>query len=64
MPGRCGALGAAGDRADLKAAGAMVRMAEEIAPDPSWAERYDRMMPIYARLYAAAQGFYDDLDAC
>lgn len=41
----------------------MVRMAEEIAPDPSWAERYDRMMPIYARLYAAAQGFYDDLDA-
>ena len=66
----CGIVGAAmlasvaaGDRADLRAAGAMVRMAEEIAPDPAWAERYDRMMPIYARLYGAAQGFYDDLDA-
>ena len=35
----------------------------EITPDPAWAERYDRMMPIYERLYRGAQAFYADLDA-
>ena len=33
------------------------------AADAAWTARYDRMMPIFARLYAAAQAFYDDLDA-
>lgn len=66
----CGVMGAAmlaavasGDRADLKEAGAMVGMAAEILPDPAWAERYDRMMPIYNRLYETSQGLYDALDA-
>lgn len=60
---KCGILGAAGDRADLTAAGQMVRIAEEVAPEAAWMERYNRMMPIFARLNAAAQGFHDDLDA-
>lgn len=66
----CGIIGAAmlaavaaGDLADLDAAcAAMVRHGAEVRPDPAAAERYDRMMPIYAQLYHAAQGFYDDLD--
>lgn len=66
----CGIVGAAmlaavaaGDIADLDDATArMVRYGAEVQPDPAAAERYDRMMPIYARLYRAAQGFYDDLD--
>ena len=66
----CGIVGAAmlaavaaGDIADLNDATArMVRYGAEVLPDPAAAERYDRMMPIYARLYRAAQGFYDDLD--
>lgn len=41
----------------------MVSFEREIAPDPDWADRYDRMMPIYAGLYAAAQPFYAQLDA-
>ena len=67
----CGIVGAAmlasvaaGDQPDLDTATAnMVRYGAEIRPDTVWAERYDRMMPIYARLYRAAQDFYDDLDA-
>ena len=41
----------------------MVRHGPEIAPDPGWAERYDRMMPIYAELYAAAATLDARLDA-
>ena len=67
----CGVVGAAammaaavGDAPDLAAAvGRMVAFEREVAPDPGWAARYDRMMPIYERLYRSAQGFYDDLDA-
>ncbi len=67
----CGVVGAAmlmsvasGDNADLPAAaGRMVRFAQEIAPDPEWSEIYDRMMPIYSRLYDSAQGFYKDIEA-
>ncbi len=44
------------------AADALVRFQEEIAPDPAWQERYDRMAPIFDRLYHHSQAFYDDLD--
>ena len=54
---------ASGRMADLDDATArMVRYGAEVLPDPLAAERYDRMMPIYARLYRAAQDFYDDMD--
>lgn len=67
----CGVIGAAmlmavanGDVADIPEATArMVRFQGEVLPDPKWVETYDRMMPIYARLYDSAKGFYADLDA-
>ncbi len=67
----CGVVGAAalmaastGDAPDLDAAVAqMVRFGGEIRPDPAWVDLYDRMMPIYARLYEHSKAFYDDLDA-
>lgn len=67
----CGVIGAAmlmavvtGDVADIPEATArMVRFQGEVLPDPKWVETYDRMMPIYARLYESAKGFYADLDA-
>lgn len=66
----CGIVGAAmlasvasGDLPDLSTATEqMVRYGATVLPDPEAAERYDRMMPIYSRLYRAAQSFYDDLD--
>ena len=67
----CGIVGAAmlmavatGDAEDIETAAArMVHPSREIAPDPAWTAVYDRMMPIYARLYDQSQAFYDDLDA-
>lgn len=67
----CGVVGAAammavaiGDAPSLTdAVSWMVAFDKEIAPDQAWADRYDRMMPIYQRLYTAAQALYDDLDA-
>jgi xylulokinase len=67
----CGIVGCAviaqtatGRRASLRhAIDALVRLDEEIAPDPAWADTYDRMMPLFSELYANAQGFYDRLDA-
>lgn len=67
----CGIVGAAvlmaaatGDAPDIEtAASRMVRFSSEVALDPAWAERYDRMMPLYSRLYATAQQFYAELDA-
>lgn len=67
----CGVVGAAalmaastGDAPDLDAAVArMVRFNGEILPDPAWADLYDRMMPIYARLYESSKAYWDDLDA-
>ena len=53
--GRHGSLTAAAD--------ALVSFAEEVAPDPSWAEHYARMQPIFDRLYRHSQEFYADLDA-
>jgi xylulokinase len=45
------------------AADALVRLAEEVAPDPAWSERYARMQPVFDRLYRHSQALYDDLDA-
>ncbi|MEO8244620.1 MAG: FGGY family carbohydrate kinase [bacterium] len=67
----CGVIGAAilmaastGGAADLDSAVArMVRFKGEILPDPAWADRYDRMTPIYARLYESSKAHWDDLDA-
>ncbi|MES0864328.1 FGGY family carbohydrate kinase [Ruegeria sp. SCPT10] len=67
----CGIVGAAmlmaqatGDVTSCEEAAAkMVSYSSEIQPNPKWAERYDRMMPIYARLYESSKAFYDDLDA-
>ncbi|MEO5614432.1 MAG: FGGY family carbohydrate kinase, partial [Cypionkella sp.] len=66
----CGIVGAAmlasvaaGHHADISAATTqMVRYGAEVKPDPQSAERYDKMMPIYARLYRASQAFYNELD--
>jgi xylulokinase len=66
----CGVIGAAMTMAcalcDCRnyedAAKAMVRYTDEIKPDPEWVELYDKMMPIYARLYEHSKSFYDDLD--
>lgn len=41
---------------------AFVRFEREVQPDPYASDVYDRMMPIFERLYANAQQFYDDLD--
>lgn len=55
------ATGAARDLSD--ATTRMVRLTEEIPPDPQQADRYDRMMPIYADAYRTMQPLYDRLDA-
>lgn len=65
----CGVVGAAmlmsvasGDTADLtEASQRMVRFTKEVLPDPAWTETYDRMMPIYTRLYEVSQQLYEDL---
>lgn len=44
------------------AAQKMVRFKDEVPPVPRWADTYDKMMPVYERLYTASQSFYDDLD--
>ncbi len=66
----CGVVGATalmavstGNAPDLDAAiASMVRFGAEIPPDPAWTDQYDRMMPIYTRLYEQSKAFYDDLD--
>lgn len=45
------------------AVAAYARHGAEIAPNPAWVERYARMQPVFNRLYAHSQPFYDDLDA-
>jgi xylulokinase len=67
----CGIVGCAviaqtatGRRRSLRdAVDALVRLEDEVAPDPAWAETYDRMMPLFSELYSNAQVFYDRLDA-
>lgn len=39
-----------------------VNYADEVLPDPAWAETYARMQPLFDRLYAHSQALYDDLD--
>ncbi|WP_175857697.1 FGGY family carbohydrate kinase [Burkholderia anthina] len=39
-----------------------VRFEREVQPDARAADTYDRMMPIFERLYLHSQQFYDDLD--
>ncbi len=41
---------------------AYVRHVDEVTPDPSWAERYERMKPMFNKLYVHSQALYDDLD--
>jgi xylulokinase len=62
----CAAMGAVamGQFSTLAdAVDAFVRYDKEIAPEPAWQEKYQRMQPIFDRLYFAGQAFYDDLDA-
>ncbi|MFP3747655.1 pentose kinase, partial [Achromobacter sp. SIMBA_011] len=40
-----------------------VRFEREVQPDPRASDLYDRMMPLFERLYVNAQQFYDELDA-
>jgi xylulokinase len=66
----CGVIGAAmsmavalGEHANFEnAAKVMVHYTDEIMPDPEYVELYDKMMPVYARLYEHSKSFYDDLD--
>ncbi len=66
----CGVMGCAilaatahGQFASLGAAvNAFVRFEREVQPDPYASDIYDRMMPIFERLYLHSQQFYDDLD--
>jgi xylulokinase len=44
------------------AVAAFVKFEREVQPDPRASDTYDRMMPIFERLYASSQQFYDDLD--
>lgn len=41
----------------------MVRLGQEITPDPAAVDRYDRMMPIFARLHESAEAYWNDMDA-
>lgn len=42
---------------------AFVRYDREVLPNPATVQTYARMQPLFDRLYANAQQFYDDLDA-
>jgi xylulokinase len=44
------------------AVAAFVQFEREVLPDPRASDTYDRMMPIFERLYVSSQQFYDDLD--
>lgn len=44
------------------AARKFVRFVREFHPEPETVDMYDRMMPIFERVYAQAQSVYDDLD--
>ena len=66
----CGVIGCAilaataqGQFARLSdAVDAFVHFEREVQPDPRASDTYDRMMPIFERLYVHSQQFYDDLD--
>lgn len=44
------------------AAAAFVRYEREVLPDPRATEIYDRMFPLFEKLYLQSQQFYDELD--
>jgi xylulokinase len=46
-----------------QSADAFVHYSDEIYPDRAWAEIYEKMQPVFDRLYIESQQFYDDLDA-
>ncbi len=66
----CGLVGCAvlaavatGAATDVSAAAAsMVSYAREVKPDPYWAAHYQRMQPLFDKLYVQSQGLYNDLD--
>ncbi|MBI2253215.1 MAG: pentose kinase [Proteobacteria bacterium] len=62
----CAAIAAAATgrfRKAEDAADAFVHYKGETLPDPGWAETYQRMQPVFNRLYRHSQALYDDLDA-
>lgn len=40
----------------------LVRLGAEVMPDPRWQEIYERMQPVFDKLYLHSQALYDDLD--
>jgi xylulokinase len=44
------------------AVAAFVRFEREVPPDPRASDTYDRMMPLFEKLYAHSGQFYDELD--
>jgi xylulokinase len=73
VPGEpeCGVLGcamlaglAAGLFSDLESAGSdLVRYEGEIAPNPAWSERYQKMQSLFDDLYQSSQKFWDRLES-
>jgi xylulokinase len=73
VPGEpeCGVLGCAmlaglavGLFSDLESAGSdLVRYEGEIAPNPAWLERYQKMQPLFDDLYQSSQKFWDRLES-
>ncbi|MDY0873564.1 xylulokinase [Dongia rigui] len=62
----CAAIAAAATGRFAKAedaAEAFVHYKGETLPDPAWADIYQRMQPVFNRLYQHSQALYDDLDA-
>ncbi len=62
----CAAIAAAATgrfRKAEEAADAFVQYKGETHPDPAWVETYQRMQPVFNRLYQHSQALYDDLDA-
>lgn len=45
------------------AVAAYVQYDKEILPDPAWIERYERMQPVFNRIYTQSQSLYSELDA-
>lgn len=45
-----------------QAAKAFVSYSERIDPNPAWVEVYQRMQPVFEKLYFHSQALYDDLD--
>jgi xylulokinase len=46
-----------------EAIGSFVGYAEEVRPEPAWADRYRAMQPVFEQIYRNSQPLYDSLDA-